>query len=223
MKLAKRIAGFFYYLYYKILGNNIYKENLGKWFYDNGEETLLVDHVLNQDSIVFDVGGYIGVFSDRILKKYSPNIYIFEPVDTFYKTLVSKYNNSPNVHIFNYGLSGTNGEMFISVLGEKSSVYSEGQDKQKIALRDVSEIVKELNLSKDIDLISINIEGGEYSLLDRIIESGFISHIKELQVQFHTTVPNAAKERKRIVEKLLQTHNSSYSYPFVWEGFVRKS
>ena len=111
----------------------------------------------------------------------------------------------------------------ISKIFEKKFSFSINEYFGSNLLVELWGIVKELNLSKDIDLISINIEGGEYSLLDRIIESGFISHIKELQVQFHTTVPNAAKERKRIVEKLLQTHNSSYSYPFVWEGFVRKS
>lgn len=37
----------------------------------------------------------------------------------------------------------------------------------------------------DIGLMKINIEGGEYELLERMIELGIINKVKDIQIQFH--------------------------------------
>ena len=50
------------------------------WVRDNGDHTLRLDYDLNEDSIVFDVGGYRGDFTSAIFNKYNCNVYVFEPV-----------------------------------------------------------------------------------------------------------------------------------------------
>ncbi|TMA87233.1 MAG: FkbM family methyltransferase, partial [Deltaproteobacteria bacterium] len=70
-----------------------------------------------------------------------------------------------------------------------------------------------------IALMKINIEGGEYDLLDHLIETGFVSRIDNIQVQFHDFVAEAESRMVRIQERLSQTHAITYQYPFVWENW----
>ena len=133
MKLfLKRILGFLYYIYNLVIGGNDQKKNIGYWFYINGDERYLLSHSLNSDSVVFDVGGYKGVFTDRVLHKYNPQkIYIFEPVSDYYLYLVEKYKSRKNVILYNFGLADCNKQEYISIREDGSSVYRDGNKKEK--------------------------------------------------------------------------------------------
>lgn len=78
-------------------------------------------------------------------------------------------------------------------------------------------------LQKEIRLVKINIEGGEYQLLDYIIEKGLIGNIAELQVQFHLIEgADSEKEYNLLAKRLSMTHKLTWRYPFVWENWARK-
>ena len=68
-----------------------------------------------------------------------------------------------------------------------------------------------------IDLMKINIEGGEYDLLDHLIDTGFVKNIRNIQVQFHDFVPDAVKRMSSIHGKLMRPHETTYQYLFVWK------
>ena len=68
----------------------------------------------------------------------------------------------------------------------------------------------------------VSIEGGEYELLDHLIETGYVSSIENIQVQFHDFIPQAEDKMKKIQAHLRQTHVLTYQYPFVWENWRRK-
>ena len=70
--------------------------------------------------------------------------------------------------------------------------------------------------------MKINIEGGEYDLLEHFLESGFIKNINNIQIQFHDFIPNAEERMKKIQYELEKTHSLTYQYPFVWENWQRK-
>jgi hypothetical protein len=70
--------------------------------------------------------------------------------------------------------------------------------------------------------MKINIEGGEYDLLNKIIDSGLIKNISIIHVQFHHFIPNAEIELKKIYTKLSLTHKPLYRYHFVWETWELK-
>ncbi len=198
------------------------KVNLCRWFWNDGDNTHLVDHDLKRDSLVFDVGGYIGNFSDKIISKFNPQIYIFEPVKSYYLVLKDKYKDNEKVKIHNIGLSDRTRSELISVAGDASSMFVNSDEKEEIKLVDIVEFMKESHLNGTIDLLSINIEGGEYPLLKRIIESGLIKRVENLQVQFHHFIPLASKMREKLLQGLSKTHETTFSYPFVWEGFRKK-
>jgi hypothetical protein len=73
-----------------------------------------------------------------------------------------------------------------------------------------------------IDLIKINIEGGEYELLSRLIETGLIDKINNIQVQFHEVTSTSLSEMHIIQQSLSKTHKPTYQYEFVWENWVRR-
>ncbi|MBU1261325.1 MAG: hypothetical protein KJ757_02310 [Planctomycetes bacterium] len=67
--------------------------------------------------------------------------------------------------------------------------------------------------------MKINIEGGEYEILPRILATGLINKIKHLQIQFHDVGPNAKTQMENICSELAKTHRPRYQYKFVWEGW----
>lgn len=210
--------GFFSVLFltYKVFGIKNQGYYISKWFSDNGDDRLLTNYPLTSKNTVVDVGGYLGVFSDRIINKYNPNVFIYEPIKSFYKILKNKYLRNKNVYVFNYGLSNTNSAKKIYLLADGSSLVKKGEKSTKIKLADVKNIFRNL---KRVDLMSINIEGAEYDVLERLINTGLIKKVKFLQVQFHSFVPDASDRRQKIIEDILKTHKNRYSYPFVWESF----
>ena len=74
-----------------------------------------------------------------------------------------------------------------------------------------------------IDLMKINIEGGEYDLLEHLIDSGVIGAIADVQVQFHDFVPHAEKRMEEIQRRLSETHELTWQYKFIWENWKLKT
>lgn len=179
------------------------------WSRDEGDKNRLLDYPLVDSSLVFEVGGYEGAWALKIAQKYNSIVHLFEPVKRFYEVSVERLRNNPKVSCFNFGLSDHN-SLTEFVVKADGSCSGEGE---LVELRDVVEIIK-----SPIDLISINIEGGEYRLLPRMLDTGIVNLCQHLQIQFHN-YPNCIKLRDDIRRKLMLTHTEIFNYPFVWESW----
>jgi FkbM family methyltransferase len=184
----------------------------------HGGENLRYQYNLNKNSVVFDLGGYKGEWSSEIFARFQTNIYIFEPVKQYAKTLKNKYARNEKIKIFSFALSNRNKDEIIHLDNDSSSLYIKNGVTQNISLLNGTEFIINNNFDF-IDLMKINIEGGEYDLLDNLIESGTIKKIKNIQVQFHDFVPDAENRMKLIQVKLNKTHHLTYQYEFVWENW----
>jgi len=102
-----------------------------------------------------------------------------------------------------------------------SQFYKEGES-YRVKMVDVYNFFTNY-LPNRIDLICINIEGGEYELLPRMIEKRLLNRCKNIQIQFHKVNKNSFNMRKKILTQIRKTHKSTFSYPFLWEGFEIKS
>ena len=121
--------------------------------------------------------------------------------------------------IYNFGLSNCTEEMLISIADNSSSVFLDTEHKQTIELKNIVEFIKEHEINK-VELIKINIEGGEYALLEGLIESGLIKNFHNIQLQFHDfIIPNASERMNTIQNKMIETHYITYQYEFVWENW----
>lgn len=197
-----------------------YQKEFDRWFANDGDRSHLLNHKLDSNSIVIDAGGFVGDFSFDINTMSGSKIFTFEPVGSFYRHICERLKNESNIKIFNFGISSNDKQISITLDGDASSFHTHGNGKltEQCTIRDVDNVLSELGI-ENIDLFKINIEGDEFDLIARLIETGRISKIKFLQVQFHDFIENAEEKRMNLQEKLRLTHNCEFSYDFVWEGW----
>ena len=192
------------------------------WFEANGDQTLRLDYDLNEDSVVFDLGGYKGEFAEKIYGRYQSHIYVFEPVASFYKIIEDKFADNIKVKPYQYGLAGKDGTLQISLTADSSSVFIDSKDSETIVLKSITDFITCNEIAK-VDLIKINIEGGEYEVLESLLDLGMIERFENIQVQFHDfIISNAADRMKKIQDRLANTHELTYQYEFVWENWKLK-
>lgn len=196
------------------------KDILSQWCKDKGDQTHRLNYNLDPQSIVFDLGGHTGTWTEAIYKKFQCNIFVFEPVPQFAAKIREKFKENQAIKLFEFGLSNENKKVSLAVNGVASSMYHQKGKKIKIKLKKAKDFLKQYNIQR-IDLMKINIEGGEYELLEHLIETECIHKIGNVQVQFHDVIPNAEKRMKSIQNQLKKTHYLTYQYPFVWENWAK--
>lgn len=193
-----------------------------KWDAEGATQALYYTHALTPDSIVFDVGGYLGEWSEVIARTYNPHIFIFEPVLEFVSQLKERFAGNKKVKIFPYGLASRKTRALIYKRGPATSLYQTSSSIEDIELRDIPTAVCDVLGVESvgyarIDLVSINTEGGEYDLFDSIFQSGLAHRMKEIIVQFHPIGVESYDRWIRARNALLTTHDELWGYPFVWE------
>ena len=191
------------------------------WFTENGDQTLRLQFEnLTENSLVFDLGGYQGDWTYEITQRYDAVVMVFEPIKNFCDKIRMRFNNNPKVIAFPFGLGSENKLIEMRQNGNASGAFVDGESHQA-NLQNAAEFLTQYNVQK-IDLMKINIEGGEYDLLEHLIASGDIHKIKKIQIQFHDFVPDAITRRARIINDLSRTHIQKWSFYFVWEEWVIK-
>jgi len=189
-----------------------------KKYYDAGGEDLRYDYVFDKNSTIFDLGGYEGQWASEIYSRFRSKVYVFEAYKPYAEAIVKRFQYNPDIYIFPFGLSSVNTLTYIAINDNRSSVYTGSGIKAPIELISAAEFLKKNNVVT-IDLMKINIEGGEYDLLDHLIETGYHRVINNLQIQFHNFVPDATQRMSKIREKLSATHSTTYQFDFVWENW----
>jgi FkbM family methyltransferase len=193
-----------------------------KWFANKGDYTHNITYDLNENSIIMDLGGYTGVWAQQMIDKYNPNVYIIEPVTKFYDIMVTKFSNNNKVYLMNVGVGTENKDSVIFMNGDGTSSNLNNGESINVKFKTIEDILQKWELNK-VDLIQINIEGDEYPVLEKMIETGIINRFKNIQVQFHLGIKNDI-ERREIIRKGLKQNGFeiNFDYPFVWESWKQK-
>lgn len=134
---------------------------------------------LNEGDVFIDIGGNIGLFSLNASKivKSSGKVYAFEaflPNFNQFKHHI-QINRSENIQLENLAISNASGilEIFYddkqNNFGMASSYLKDFTAKESVESIALNDYVKANNISK-IDLIKIDIEGGEYNALQGMTE-----------------------------------------------------
>lgn len=194
------------------------EEEHAMWLLDNGE-TKRYDYNLNNESFIIDLGGYKGAWADSMYKRYECSILIFEPVKSFYEDIAEKFRYNKNITVRHSALGNENRTDMISVAGDAASIFT-GEKNEEINVIDIFEQFKFEGI-KSVDLMKINIEGSEYEVLERMIESGMIDMVDNFQIQFHDFIPNCSQRRDFIINELSKTHKCDWSYTWVWENWSK--
>lgn len=193
-----------------------FDEAIRGWFGGRGDQTLRVDFKdLGPDSLVLDLGGYKGDWTAEISQRYGANVMVFEPIQGFHEQICSRFATNPKVRPFQFGLGARDEVLEMHHSADGTGAFVKGQAEQ-VKLVEASRFLREQGVQR-IDLLKINIEGGEYELLEHLIATGEIARVRRLQVQFHDFVPDAIARRARLVEQLSRTHRQNWCFYFVWE------
>jgi FkbM family methyltransferase len=193
-----------------------------EWYALDGDRTLRVVYPLDANAVVVDAGGYHGDWAAEIVARYACPVEVFEPVDSFVELLERRFAANPLVTIHPFGLGARDETIELHVeRGASSAVMRPfGSVPERGELRDA---VAWLAASPPVDLMKVNIEGGEYDLLERLLEEGLMKRIRFLQVQFHDGLPDAEPRMRRIQAQLERTHTLSWRYEWVWESWERRA
>lgn len=194
---------------------------LARWNADGGDERFRFDYELNPDSVVLDIGGYEGQWASDLYTRQRCQIHVFEPVRSFASTISERFAGNSDVQVHAYALGAENRIEMLNVAGASSSAHKRKKLQEEVEFRDIQEWYSNGNIG-DIALMKINIEGGEYELLERMLETDLVRHVHSLQIQFHYFVEDATSRMAAIQHRLAVTHSPTWQYQFIWENWKRK-
>jgi FkbM family methyltransferase len=190
-----------------------------KWIRDEGDNTLRLNYPLKTDSIVFDVGAYKGLWSKAIIQKFNSKVFLFEPILSFHEEIKKNIMASEKTVLFGFGLSDRNETVTFHCNNDATSQFrKDDRNNVFVELKDISEVISKNNITR-IDLLKINIEGGEYKLLQRLIDTKLISICVNIQVQFHSINKHSVIEYNALENQLSKTHKKTWGYYFIWENW----
>jgi len=209
--------------YKRAIVKDPFQVSVRQWKLDRGDATLRLEYPLDETSVVLDVGGYQGDFASALVDRFRCRVLVFEPMPAFSEQCDERFAKEPRVSVLHYGLGARDEQLSLSSSNDASSFFRQNGTTGFVSaqVRDVSPVWKQLNLTR-VDLMKINIEGGEYPLLHRLIETGLIRQIDNIQIQFHDFVDDAAHQRATLRRQLETTHKETWCYEFVWENWSRK-
>jgi FkbM family methyltransferase len=204
-------------------------------FWDGDNQYIRHSHhsYLTVDSIVVDIGGNIGEDAQALIQKAYPSTYIIlELVPKFFTNLVDKFKDNRAVFVYNFGLASGKAELNVKVEGDATSVFKNTAASQLVTknvtlrLENGTEFFTMLGIGCfDVDLMTMNCEGGEYDILESLVSSSLIRHIRHVQFATHVTLAglnDPVRRYCRLQELLARTHTLTYQYKFNWETWTRK-
>jgi FkbM family methyltransferase len=224
MSLLNVLAGKVWRLFRREVLRDRFLLEVKRWFADDGDQRLRFDYPLIASSCVVDLGGYKGDFAAEIVEQFACNVFVYEPVPAFFLECQQRFRSQEAVRLFMYGMSEKAGSFSISNAGDASSFVREDQSggMQTAELKSVQEAWDEAGLDF-VDLMKLNIEGGEFDVLPALIASGLVARVGYIQVQFHNFVEGAVEKRESIRKALSVTHTQMWNYDFVWESWKLKA
>ena len=155
-----------------------------KWWAADPQERQRYDYDLTADSLVYDLGGYRGQWASDIFARYACAVEVFEPVPEYAGDIEHRFAANPKIAVHQFGLAGQTRTSGIALSADRSSLYGNDSDGCQVKLVEARSFLAQRGFPT-IDLMKINIEGGEYELLEHLLEHDLIRHIRNLQVQFH--------------------------------------
>ena len=177
------------------------------WFQARGDDTLALQWPeVNEDSVVWEIGGYEGRWALQMAEKYNPELFVFEPQDWAVAKIKEKLMGY-KANVYQFGLWTHGGEMTLNEFGRDGGtlMQPEAKDPRSILVVDAySFFIKEH--IEQIDVCLMNIEGGEFVLLPYMIGMGMMPKIKYFWIQWHLFVQTAAEKWLRLREMLDVTH-----------------
>jgi len=197
---------------------------LGDFFRAGGNPQLLDGIDLREEDTAIDVGGFRGDWTAEILCRFGCRTLTLEPIPDFQADLRKRFGSNSRVTLIDAGLSARSGSVVMTIAGDSSGAFTLPPDPSKTLaapILGVADFWRDRKLGQ-VGCMKINIEGGEYDLLEAMLDSGLSEQVSVFLIQFHPNVPGSDSRRQAIREGLAQSHRNDLDYPFVWERWIRR-
>ena len=225
MRLLRRILDSIAVIFLKA-GRRFYtfpmERRLEVWHRDPRYKEYRFEYDLDETSLVLDLGGYEGQWASDIYSRYCCTIHVFEPIEEYAENIRRRFAANPRIAVHPFGLGSSNMQISLGLGGDRSSIFQTSSEMRHGSLVKAEDFLAQHGIAH-IDLLKLNIEGGEYDLLEHLLDTGLVSQIENIQVQFHDFVPNAEARMQAIHARLRQSHTLTYQVIFVWENWTLKA
>lgn len=156
---------------------------------------ILRENKIKPGDIFIDLGSHLGEEIEEIIKIGNVEIHSFEPHPIIFKELKNKFDNIPGVHLYNKAAWIYDGTITLffknnkeqlnggaSVIIEKTNISPYLND--VVECIDISKFLH--NLGKEVSVFKMDIEGGEYEVLDSLEKNGNLKNIKSIYYEDHS-------------------------------------
>ena len=159
-----------------------YGEGDGSW--------ILNPEKLDSNSIIYSFGiGRDLTLEIGLTEKHKATVHAFDPTPVSLEW-VSQQSLPPNLIVHDYGLASFEGELEFQMPRKETGAHfspvkrykNKSTGIYKAPVKRLSTIMNELG-HEEIDLLKIDIEGGEYEAIDDILDEKI--SVKQLLVEFH--------------------------------------
>lgn len=174
-------------------------------------ESQRYDYRLNKMCSVIDIGGYSGDFAFEIERRYGCNVTIYEASLPFTKRIQERITSTHKIELRNAAVGRDYGWLDIHIKGDMTGAFADGPI-ERCPMMDAASL-------DSAELLKINCEGGEYDILERLLETDRAKEYDDIQVQFHTVAPDWLNRYKAIHEGLKRTHRLTFDAPFCWQNW----
>ncbi|XP_077869219.1 uncharacterized protein LOC102802408 [Saccoglossus kowalevskii] len=152
-------------------------KHMGKDEDKDGGWDICFDPILGLNStqcLVYSIGIGEDFSFDEAMAKYGCNVFSFDP-----SMRQPSHKQSERVWFFDYGIADVNSNSFYG--RGMRDVYE-----SKWKVRTLEGLMAEMNHQhKPIDVLKIDIEGGEWSSLKKMLEQGILHYVKQLVFEIH--------------------------------------
>jgi FkbM family methyltransferase len=173
-----------------------------------------LDWPLTQDSTVVEVGGYKGRWALQIAQRYHPRLFVFEPQP--WAAITCKAVLGDQAQVLTLALGVVSGLMSMGEWGtDGCSLVKDGAGNE-VAAAEIGTAFAQLKITT-IDLMLVNIEGYEYTLLPHMFDQGI--YPDRLMVQFHTFADPDGSGARAIAQRMADRYRLAWDYAVLtaWE------
>ena len=186
---------------------------------DGYNERIFNELSLSSDSKVVVLGGFLGDSAARYREIYDASVYVTEPISEFFTVLEQRFKGDDKVHLFNEASTAESHELELFISGERTGLFEFNGESELVQGRSIIDLIDEVGGSANH--LEMNIEGGEYSILSRLIHSSYVNNCASILIQFHNFGLEQELSRAEIRMHLSKSHKMIYCYEWVWELWIK--
>lgn len=193
----------------------LFKKIIGKIRSYLPKRDALTKIELGKDDIAIDCGANIGKITERMAKN-GATVYAFEPNPYAYQALLDRVGDLPNVHCFNEAVLDREDTLRLylhknapndqirwsqgsSLLVNKGNINPKTFVEVKVI--DIVSFIRDLNTP--IKVLKMDVEGVEYPIIHKLIDTGLIHQIEYLLVETHERKsPELQIETEKLKERI---------------------